>query len=45
MVRVGGPGRRMLDFFLLSIGGVCWACWLLLPRRPMGVRRLSRDFL
>lgn len=41
MVRVGGPERRMLDFFLLSGGLCCW-CWLL--GRPE-VLRLSRDFL
>lgn len=51
IVRVGGPGRRMLDFFLLR-GGFCggwfWVCcdccWCWLPGRP-DVLRLSRDFL
>lgn len=45
MVRVGGPERRMLDFFLLR-GGLCW-CWLVLVL-VLGwppVRRLRRDFL
>lgn len=41
MVRVGGPERRMLDFFLLR-AGFCCGCWLLGWRE---VRRLSRDFL
>lgn len=42
MVRVGGPERRMLDFFLLRVGCWCCGCWLL--ARPV-VLRLSKDFL
>src|SRR5690242_13176440 len=38
IVKVGGLGRRMLDFFLLRVG--CWpAC------RALASRRLRRDFL
>ena len=38
MVKVGWPCRRMLDFFLLSVG--CWEAW-----RALDVRRLRSDFL
>lgn len=43
MVRVGGPERSMLDFFLLRLLGCCSRCRLL--GRPDDDRRLRRDFL
>lgn len=42
MVRVGGPERRMLDFFLLR-GGPCW-CGLWFEGRRV-IRRVRSDFL
>lgn len=42
MVRVGGPGRRILDFFLFRVWFCCCGCWLL--ARAV-VLKLSRDFL